>query len=375
MGPEEGLENSESGVQQREEKDVFIFFKSAFDDVISKLVKELEPCIPKHVCRDIPIRLFVVFWILSSYDIEVPTAAYERAIENIRKQMKEVADSPVMSKSKRQKEEERLRSLEGKLRDEEKRQAEHVARIRAWLQSVKDDLFEAGRSAFIQTCILPRVLFSESDAIYSAKLIIILHQQRITLFQSLVFIDKLFIDVLPLICALTENEANAMGTFLQILLSHAQRWHSDSGIFEKECEGFPGLVSKTRQDKTTESVNYESFRRLCFKWQVWCNASLKLETKCEHLLTITLLQLAPCFPLLKDLVESIEKMVEKVRDNEKGKRDELSLKAASYLVRLKMRNVTVYEGLQFHRPIVKHTSKLSPGVDRKRIATVAKILL
>ncbi|VDM70173.1 unnamed protein product [Strongylus vulgaris] len=186
--------------------------------------------------------------------------------------MKEVADSPVMSKSKRQKEEERLRSLEGKLRDEEKRQAEHVARIRAWLQSVKDDLFEAGRgqqtSAFIQTCILPRVLFSESDAIYSAKLIIILHQQRITLFQSLVFIDKLFIDVLPLICALTENEANAMGTFLQILLSHAQRWHSDSGIFEKECEGFPGLVSKTRQDKTTESVNYESFRRLCFKWQM-----------------------------------------------------------------------------------------------------------
>ncbi|EYC09354.1 hypothetical protein Y032_0061g3295 [Ancylostoma ceylanicum] len=215
----------------------FIFFKSAFDDVISKLINELEPCIPKYVCRDIPIRLFVVFWILSSYDIEVPTAAYERAIENIRKQMKEVADSPVMSKSKRQKEDERLRGLESKLRDEEKRQAEHVARIRAWFQSVKDDLFEAGRgqqtSAFIQTCILPRVLFSESDAIYSAKLIIILHQQRITLFQSLVFIDKLFIDVLPLICALTENEANAMGTFLQILLSHAQRWHSDSAIFEK----------------------------------------------------------------------------------------------------------------------------------------------
>ncbi|VDM67610.1 unnamed protein product [Strongylus vulgaris] len=66
-------------------------------------------------------------------------------------------------------------------------------------------------------------------------------------------------------------------------------------------------------------------------------------------------------------------MVEKVRDNEKGKRDELSLKAASYLVRLKMRNVTVYEGLQFHRPIVKHTSKLSPGVDRKRIATTTPL--
>uniref|UniRef100_A0A158P8F9 THO complex subunit 2 n=1 Tax=Angiostrongylus cantonensis TaxID=6313 RepID=A0A158P8F9_ANGCA len=316
----------------------FVFFKSAFDDIVAKLMKQLEPCIPKHVCRDIPVRLLVVFWILSSYDIEVPTMAYERAIENIRRQMKEVADSPVTSKSKRAKEEERLRSLENKLKEEEKRQAEHI---------------------------------------YSAKLIIILHQQRITLFQSLVFIDKLFIDVLPLICALTENEANSIGTFLQILLSHAQRWHSDSSIFEKECEGFPGLVSKTRQDKTTESVNYESFRRLCFKWQ------MRLHTAFNSVLSVVnneyvsvrnclvvMTKLAPCFPLLKDLVDSVEKLVEKVRDNEKGKRDELSLKAASYLVRLKMRNVPVYEGLQFHRPIVKQAAKLDATVDRKRISNV-----
>ncbi|KAK5977815.1 hypothetical protein GCK32_005891 [Trichostrongylus colubriformis] len=369
-------ENKKMDTQQK-----FVFFKSAFDDVISKLIKELEPCIPPHVCRDIPIRLFVVFWILSSYDIEVPTAAYEKAIENIRRQMKEAADSPVMSKSKRLKEDERLRGLELKLKDEEKRQAEHVARIRAWLNSVKDDLFEAKRgqqtSSFIQTCVLPRVLFSESDAIYSAKLIIILHQQRITLFQSLVFIDKLFIDVLPLICALTENEANSIGTFLQILLCHAQRWHSDSAIFEKECEGFPGLVSKTRQDKTTESVNYESFRRLCFKWQMRLytafNSVLSVENN-EYVqirnCLVVMTKLTPCFPLLKDVVENIEHLAEKVRDSEKGKRDELSLKAASYLVRLKMRNVPVYDASQFHiqRPLLKHPAKQNSGLERKRVA-------
>nr|CDJ88670.1 THO complex subunit 2-like [Haemonchus contortus] len=375
---------SESENKKMDTQQKFIFFKSAFDEVISKLINELEPCIPPHVCRDIPIRLFVVFWILSSYDIEVPTAAYERAIENIRRQMKEAADSPIMSKSKRMKEDERLRGLENKLRDEEKRQAEHVARIRAWFNSVKDDLFEAGRgqqtSSFIQTCVLPRVLFSESDAIYSAKLIIILHQQRITLFQSLVFIDKLFIDVLPLICALTENEANAIGTFLQILLSHAQRWHSDSAIFEKECEGFPGLVSKTRQDKTTESVNYESFRRLCFKWQMRLytafNSVLSVENN-EYVQVrnclVVMTKLAPCFPLLKDVVENVEKLAEKVRDTEKGKRDELSLKAASYLVRLKMRNVPIYEASQFHRPLMKHPVKQNSTLDRKRVAPTPTI--
>ncbi|KAL6725942.1 hypothetical protein Aduo_007961 [Ancylostoma duodenale] len=144
----------------------------------------------------------------------------------------------------------------------------------------------------------------------------------------------------------------------------------------QECEGFPGLVSKTRQDKTTESVNYESFRRLCFKWQMRLHTAFNSVLSVENNdyvqvrnCLVVMTKLAPCFPLLKDLVESVEKMVEKVRDTEKGKRDELSLKAASYLVRLKMRNVTVYEGLQFHRPIVKHASKLGTGVDRKRVAT------
>ncbi|WKX98690.1 hypothetical protein Q1695_013961 [Nippostrongylus brasiliensis] len=372
-------ENKKMDTQQK-----FVFFKSAFDSVLAKLIEELEPCIPPHVCRDIPIRLFVVFWVLSSYDIEVPSAAYERAVDGIRRQIKEIADSPVMSKSKRSKEEERLRSLENKLRDEEKRQVEHVARIRAWLNSVREDLFEGKRvqqtSSFIQTCVLPRVLFSESDAIYSAKLIIILHQQRITLFQSLVFIDKLFIDVLPLICALTENEANSIGTFLQILLCHAQRWHSDSAVFEKECEGFPGLVSKTRQDKT-ESVNYESFRRLCFKWQMRLytafNSVLSVENN-EYVPVrnslVVMTKLAPCFPVLKDLVENVEKLIEKVRDNEKGKRDELSLKAASYLVRLKMRNVPIYEASQFHRPLVKHTAKANvAAAERKRVAPATAV--
>ncbi|VDM52574.1 unnamed protein product [Angiostrongylus costaricensis] len=265
--------------------------------------------------------LLVVFWILSSYDIEVPTMAYERA-----------------SKSKRVKEEERLRSLENKLREEEKRQAEHVSRIRAWFNSVKDDLFEGGRDS---NFTLTRVF-------------------------------QLFIDVLPLICALTENEANSIGTFLQILLSHAQRWHSDSSIFEKECEGFPGLVSKT------QSVNYESFRRLCFKWQ------MRLHTAFNSVLSVVnneyvsvrnclvvMTKLAPCFPLLKDLVDSVEKLVEKVRDNEKGKRDELSLKAASYLVRLKMRNVPIYEGLQFH---VSFFFSLVYFVNRKNLEKCAGIM-
>ncbi|KAK6015349.1 hypothetical protein OSTOST_19227, partial [Ostertagia ostertagi] len=174
--------------------------------------------------------------------------------------------------------------------------------------------------------------------IYSAKLIIILHQQRITLFQSLVFIDKLFIDALPLICALTENEANAIGTFLQILLSHAQRWHSDSSVFEKMR-----LYTAFNSVLSVENNEYVQVRN-CL---------------------VVMTKLAPCFPLLKDLVENVEKLAEKT---EKGKRDELSLKAASYLVRLKMRNVPIFEASQFHRPLLKHPVKQNSVLERKRVA-------
>ena len=34
-----------------------------------------------------------IFWMLNLYDIEVPVAAYERTIEAVRKQLKDVADN------------------------------------------------------------------------------------------------------------------------------------------------------------------------------------------------------------------------------------------------------------------------------------------
>uniref|UniRef100_A0A1I7X8W3 Tho2 domain-containing protein n=1 Tax=Heterorhabditis bacteriophora TaxID=37862 RepID=A0A1I7X8W3_HETBA len=361
--------------QKLDSKQKFVFFKSALDTVVNQLIDELTPCMPTHVCSDIPMRLLVVFWILSLYDIDVPTAAYERTVEAIRKQAKDNSERIDMvwffiifySKSKRLKEEERLRNVETKLKEEQKRQSDHVERIRLWLAHSKDRLFEAGRSqqtgSFLQMCIIPRALFSESDAIYCARLVIILHQQRTTLFQSLIFIDKTFSDVLPLICGLSENEANSFGRFLQIILSQTQRWHADKNIFEKECEGFPGLITKMRSGGAVEdsgdNVSFENFRKLCYKWQAKLNKAF--------------LSLIPCFPLLREFYESLEQVVVKVRDGEKGSRDDLSLKAASYAGRLKIRGLPLFEAHQFcHRPTTMKISKTNgDATDRKRFPQAA----
>lgn len=43
---------------------------------------------------------------------------------------------------------------------------------------------------FLQSCILPRAVFSEVDAVYCAKFIETLHIMRTAFFQTFVFFDK-----------------------------------------------------------------------------------------------------------------------------------------------------------------------------------------
>ncbi|CAD6188020.1 unnamed protein product [Caenorhabditis auriculariae] len=118
-----------------------VLFKTALDKTIDDVVAEIQNHISFPVDCKLPPRLIAVFWMMSLYDIEVPNAAYEKTIENVRRQAREVMDSFELSKAKRTKEEERLRGLESKLREEQKRQTDHVERMRTWLDASKNSIF------------------------------------------------------------------------------------------------------------------------------------------------------------------------------------------------------------------------------------------
>lgn len=91
---------------------------------------------------------------LSGYDIEVPVAAYDRAVENLKRQLRDADSNQELvfwlfsvkynlfqSRNKRTKEIERLTALENKLNEEKRKQMDHVDRIRKWLDSCQKDLF------------------------------------------------------------------------------------------------------------------------------------------------------------------------------------------------------------------------------------------
>ena len=145
-------------------------------------------------------------------------------------------------------------------------------------------------------------------------------------FSTLICFDRIFCDITYTVTSCTENEAHRYGRFLAAMLEIVMRWHSSRDIFEKECVGYPGFVTKFRvttadkdsKDKADDHVDYENYRHVCHKWHYRIAKSLVvcLESKdyvqIRNALTI-LFKILPYFPVLQQLASVVEKRIEKVR--------------------------------------------------------------
>lgn len=152
-------------------------------------------------------------------------------------------------------------------------------------------------------------------------------------FSTLICFDRIFCDITYTVTSCTENEAHRYGRFLAAMLEVVMRWHSKRDIFEKECVGYPGFVTKFRvatdKDKAEDAaaaaardasnhVDYENYRHVCHKWHYKIAKALVvcLESKdyvqIRNALTI-LCKILPFFPTIVNLAGVIEKRIEKVR--------------------------------------------------------------
>ena len=112
---------------------------------------------------DLTPQLYVTFWSLSMADLQVPSAAYAKQINQLRLQMVTIEEnnelvsvcacaetlarhirlfaSLLQTQNKKKKEKERCIALIDKIQDEEKKQTEHVNRVLARLKAEKDKWF------------------------------------------------------------------------------------------------------------------------------------------------------------------------------------------------------------------------------------------
>lgn len=64
--------------------------------VILPIVESVRPLHPAKVWEDISPQFLVTFWSLSMYDLMVPVKSYQKEIEKIKQQAKNVLDSKDM---------------------------------------------------------------------------------------------------------------------------------------------------------------------------------------------------------------------------------------------------------------------------------------
>lgn len=175
---------------------------------------------------------------------------------------------------------------------------------------------------------------------------------------------KLFCDVTYSVTSCTENEAMRYGRFLYAMLETVMRWHKSKEVFEKECANYPGFVTKYRISNqycdNLDHVGYENYRHVCHKWHYKLAKAMIICLESKDYVQIRnaliiLIKIIPFFPVLQKLSQIIEKRIEKLRDEEKNKRQDLFTLATSYLGQLKQRMTSghIMQESEFHQNVDK----------------------
>merc|ERR1719411_1960780 len=307
------------------------------------------------------------------FDLFVPENIYSKEIAKKKLEISKIEDNRELNNTRKKKEKERINTMIEKMLDEQRRQKDHVEKVMARLKAEKDTWFLSRSvklarnetiTTFLQLFLFPRCIFTANEAIYCAKFVQVIHLLKTPNFSTIIFFDRLFCDISYTVASCTENEAQRYGRFLAAMLETANRWHSSKDIFEEECVGYPGFVTKFRvqtpssadngqaQNKADDHVDYENYRHVCHKWHYKIAKALVvcLESKdyvqIRNALTV-LTKILPHFPVIVNLASVLEKRIDKVCADEKEQRKDLYIKATSYSGQLKARKSKMLKENEF----------------------------
>ncbi|XP_063288176.1 THO complex subunit 2 [Pelobates fuscus] len=355
------LKKAEKGNKQQHKVHKYI---SSCDHVMTPVHEAVVSLHPPKVWDDISPQFYATFWSLTMYDLAVPTSSYNREISKLRIQMKAIDENADMPPNKKKKEKERCTALQEKLLEEEKKQSEHVGRVLQRMKLEKDNWLLARSTKnetitkFLQLCIFPRCIFSAIDAVYCARFVELVHQQKTPNFSTLLCYDRVFSDIIYTVASCTENEASRYGRFLCCMLETVTKWHSDRAIYDKDCGSYPGFVTILRATgfdggNKADQLDYENFRHVVHKWHYkLTKASVHcLETgEYTHIrnILIVLTKILPWYPKVLNLGQALERRVHKICQEEKDKRPDLYALAMGYSGQLKSRKPFMVPENEFH---------------------------
>uniref|UniRef100_A0A6Q2Z6K4 THO complex subunit 2 n=1 Tax=Esox lucius TaxID=8010 RepID=A0A6Q2Z6K4_ESOLU len=385
------LKKAEKGNRQQQKVHKYV---AACELVMSPVHEAVVSLHPPRVWDDLRPQFYATFWSLTMYDLAVPHSAYDREVKKLQAQVKAIEENPDVPLNKKKKEKERCTALQDKLQEEEKKQLEHVQRVLHRLKLEKDNWLLAKSTKnetitkFLQLCLFPRCIFSAIDAVYCARFVELVHQQKTPNFCTLLCYDRVFSDIIYTVASCTENESRRYGRFLCCMLETVTRWHSDRAVYEKECGNYPGFLTIFRATgfdggNKADQLDYENFRHVVHKWHYkLTKASVHcLETgEYTHIrnILIVLTKILPCYPKVLNLGQALECRVHKICQEEKEKRPDLYALAMGYSGQLKGRKVHMVPENEFHhkeqpvRSATPASQQNGPGATAKPAGNASK---
>ncbi|KAK9473460.1 transcription factor/nuclear export subunit protein 2-domain-containing protein, partial [Dipodascopsis tothii] len=353
--------------------------------LLQPIIDNIASVIPGDEWLYLNKGLYVTFWQLSLYDIQMPMTRYQQEQSRLREAMAlpETDNTPAGVRA-RKAERDKILKVITKLQGESRQQMAHYEHTRQRLRAEKDfwfhtdpghtdtivELMEAS-GKFIIHCVLPRAMFSPMDALYCARFIKMLHSYGTSNFSTLTFFEKLLADgqLFATFASCTPTEAENLGRFLYEIFSELNRWRKDPRTYQRDGQGrreirgevtfYPGLSLRWDASPapavaapapaptanpsppptpTMVLMEYDDYRRVLFKWhnrlrQAIADCLESTDYMHRRNIIIILKHMSKVFPLVRTHGKSITDKVEQISKSET--REDLKLAATTLLGILK----------------------------------------
>jgi THO complex subunit 2 len=264
-------------------------------EIIEPIISTVTTILPQGSWSALTPDFYVTFWTSTLSDITLPSNSYDneisrllRAQEAITKDRTDLTRQGMSRKEEMKKEmsearESLLAELAKKVQSFGAVKARLLIRKSSWFdKSVKADVVS---DAFLEKCLIPRLLLSPSDAEFCFKIIKFLHDNNTPYFRALSLYGRIFRAhrLRSIIFTCTVREAENLGRFLRLTLTDLARWHADAAVYEKEAWGkgknLPGFARALNADGTIkgflEHDGEVGFKNILLHWHKSLNSALR----------------------------------------------------------------------------------------------------
>ncbi|KAI5868545.1 transcription factor/nuclear export subunit protein 2-domain-containing protein [Durotheca rogersii] len=247
-----------------------------FSDVLSPVIHSVRALLPPEVWHKMSPEFFVLFWSLQTGDLVVPLNSYDTETSRVEKQYAELKrERGDMSNKKKALD--ALVQLNKDLASEASACSERVSKTKILLMKQSPRWFCASArtdlivDAFIEECLIPRLLLSPGDADFCHRMVKFMHSSRVPNFRLATLYDRFFgvnrLRVMIFSCSI--REAEFLGRFIKLTLGDLAKWHKDKDAYAKEAIQHGKLGFATTFDdngKPLTFMEHDQFRDLLWTW-------------------------------------------------------------------------------------------------------------